>query len=166
MTASCYAGWTSMMRSSGLHKRQTSRNKSHRSFTGSTSRPARYGKRERSSVSKRPPVMSSATPRPAAGECCIPWPLKPAATQSPGYTDTPGFDGLLASSETVRQRMKMLPAVVPAGRMGTPDEVAKAVVFLASPYASYISGQNLTADGSLTSRFPLPLPGVPPNIAG
>ena len=39
------------------------------------------------------------------------------------------------------------------GRPGKPEEVAAAVVFLASPYASYISGQNLTADGSLTSRF-------------
>jgi len=55
---------------------------------------------------------------------------------------------------------------VPAGRPGDPAEIAAAVVFLASPYASYISGQNLTADGSLTSRFPLPLPGVAPSIAG
>jgi 3-oxoacyl-[acyl-carrier protein] reductase len=55
---------------------------------------------------------------------------------------------------------------VPAGRPGDPREIAAAVVFLASPYASYISGQNLTADGSLTSRFPLPLPGIAPNIAG
>src|SRR5258708_1626484 len=54
---------------------------------------------------------------------------------------------------------------VPAGRPGDPAEIANAVIFLASPYASYISGQNLTADGSLTSRFPLPLPGIAPNIA-
>jgi 3-oxoacyl-[acyl-carrier protein] reductase len=55
---------------------------------------------------------------------------------------------------------------VPAGRPGRPEEIANAVVFLASPYSSYVSGQNLTADGSLTSRFPLPLTNVPPNIAG
>jgi 3-oxoacyl-[acyl-carrier protein] reductase len=55
---------------------------------------------------------------------------------------------------------------IPAGRPGRPDEIAAAVVFLASPYASYVSGQNLTADGSLTSRFPLPLPNIPPYVAG
>jgi 3-oxoacyl-[acyl-carrier protein] reductase len=55
---------------------------------------------------------------------------------------------------------------VPVGRVGLPDEIASAVAFLASPSASYVGGQNLTVDGSLTSRFPLPLPDVPPNVAG
>ncbi|MGD9535677.1 MAG: SDR family NAD(P)-dependent oxidoreductase [Alphaproteobacteria bacterium] len=40
----------------------------------------------------------------------------------------------------------------PMGRMGTPDEVAKAVVFLASPAASFITGTNLIVDGALTQR--------------
>jgi 3-oxoacyl-[acyl-carrier protein] reductase len=55
---------------------------------------------------------------------------------------------------------------IPAARTGQPEEIANAVVFLASPYSSYISGQNLTADGSLTSRFPLPVPNAPVNVAG
>jgi NAD(P)-dependent dehydrogenase (short-subunit alcohol dehydrogenase family) len=40
----------------------------------------------------------------------------------------------------------------PMGRMGTPEEVASAVVFLASPRASFISGTNLIIDGALTQR--------------
>jgi len=40
----------------------------------------------------------------------------------------------------------------PTGRLGTPDEVANAVVFLASPVASYISGTNLVVDGAVTTR--------------
>jgi NAD(P)-dependent dehydrogenase (short-subunit alcohol dehydrogenase family) len=40
----------------------------------------------------------------------------------------------------------------PMGRMGTPEEVANAVVFLASPRASFITGTNLVIDGALTQR--------------
>jgi 3-oxoacyl-[acyl-carrier protein] reductase len=40
----------------------------------------------------------------------------------------------------------------PMGRMGTPEEVANAVVFLASPAASFISGTNVIVDGAMTQR--------------
>ena len=40
----------------------------------------------------------------------------------------------------------------PMGRLGTPEEVANAVVFLASPRASFITGTNLICDGGLTQR--------------
>jgi NAD(P)-dependent dehydrogenase (short-subunit alcohol dehydrogenase family) len=66
---------------------------------------------------------------------------------SPGFTDTPGLDNLLASSEVGPQRWKTISSTVPLGRFGTPDEVAKAVVFLASDDSSYITGTELFVDG-------------------
>jgi NAD(P)-dependent dehydrogenase (short-subunit alcohol dehydrogenase family) len=66
---------------------------------------------------------------------------------SPGVTDTPGLENLLASTEAGKQRLKMLSSTVPLGRMGTPDEIAKAVVFLASDDSSYITGTELFVDG-------------------
>jgi NAD(P)-dependent dehydrogenase (short-subunit alcohol dehydrogenase family) len=66
---------------------------------------------------------------------------------SPGSIDTPGLSGLLASSETGQQRLKMISDSVPLGRLGTPDEIAKAVVFLASDDSSYITGTELFVDG-------------------
>ncbi|HTG53145.1 MAG TPA: glucose 1-dehydrogenase [Candidatus Tectomicrobia bacterium] len=66
---------------------------------------------------------------------------------SPGPIDTPGLRELLASSEVGKQRKEMISTGVPVGRLGTPDEIAKAVVFLASDDASYITGIELFVDG-------------------
>jgi len=52
-------------------------------------------------------------------------------------------------SETGQQRKKMLSNSVPLGRLGTSDEIAKAVVFLASDDRSDISGTELFVDGSM-----------------
>jgi NAD(P)-dependent dehydrogenase (short-subunit alcohol dehydrogenase family) len=68
---------------------------------------------------------------------------------SPGSTDTPGLNDLLACSEAGPQRLKMISNSVPLGRFGTPDEIAKAVVFLASNDSSYITGTELFVDGGL-----------------
>jgi NAD(P)-dependent dehydrogenase (short-subunit alcohol dehydrogenase family) len=66
---------------------------------------------------------------------------------SPGSIDTPGLSGLLASSDTGQQRLKMISSAVPLGRLGTPDEIAKAVMFLASDDSSYVTGTELFVDG-------------------
>ena len=66
---------------------------------------------------------------------------------SPGSVDTPGFSDLIASSETGQQRLKMLTTIVPMGRLGKPEEIARAVVFLASDDASFITGAELFVDG-------------------
>jgi NAD(P)-dependent dehydrogenase (short-subunit alcohol dehydrogenase family) len=68
---------------------------------------------------------------------------------SPGPIDTPGLNNLVASTGAGEQRLKTLSSVVPLGRLGTPDEIAKAVVFLASDDSSYITGVELFVDGGL-----------------
>jgi NAD(P)-dependent dehydrogenase (short-subunit alcohol dehydrogenase family) len=66
---------------------------------------------------------------------------------SPGPIDTPALQDLYSSSDTGRQRMANIGNLVPMGRLGTADEIAKAVVFLASDDSSYITGIELFVDG-------------------
>jgi len=66
---------------------------------------------------------------------------------SPGSIDTPGLNELLGSSEVGQQRLKMISNAVPLGRLGKPEEIAKAVTFLASDDSSYITGAELFVDG-------------------
>ena len=66
---------------------------------------------------------------------------------SPGSIETPGLSDLLASAPADEERLKMISNSVPLGRLGTSDEIAKAVVFLASDDSSYVTGTELFVDG-------------------
>jgi NAD(P)-dependent dehydrogenase (short-subunit alcohol dehydrogenase family) len=68
---------------------------------------------------------------------------------SPGPIDTPAFNGLARTREEVTQIKTNLASKVPLGRMGMPDEVAKAVLFLASDDSSFITGIELFVDGGM-----------------
>jgi NAD(P)-dependent dehydrogenase (short-subunit alcohol dehydrogenase family) len=68
---------------------------------------------------------------------------------SPGPIDTPGMNGLAQSAEQLEQIKAGMAAGVPLGRLGTSDEIAKAVVFLASDDSSYVSGIELFVDGGM-----------------
>jgi NAD(P)-dependent dehydrogenase (short-subunit alcohol dehydrogenase family) len=66
---------------------------------------------------------------------------------APGPTDT----GMLNRFTGTAERKAALASGVPLGRVGEPAEIARAVVFLASDKASFITGQILTADGGKTA---------------
>lgn len=68
---------------------------------------------------------------------------------SPGMTDTEGLRGLLGSSEAGIKRREQSSSLIPMGRMGKPEEVADAAVFLASAESSYITGSELFVDGGI-----------------
>ncbi|HEY8998442.1 MAG TPA: glucose 1-dehydrogenase [Edaphobacter sp.] len=68
---------------------------------------------------------------------------------SPGPIDTPGVDGLLQDAEQAKQFKANLASQVPLGRIGDADEIAKAVVFLASDDSSFVAGVELFVDGGM-----------------
>ena len=68
---------------------------------------------------------------------------------SPGLIPTPGYDFFGLSEEQLKEFVKSQANNIPLGRVGTPDEIAKAVVFLASDDSSFVNGIELFVDGGM-----------------
>lgn len=69
-------------------------------------------------------------------------------TVAPGATRTPGADWESMSEEEAKQTISL----VPWGRIGLPEDIANAVIFLSSPQSDYITGQIIVVDGGWTLR--------------
>ena len=68
--------------------------------------------------------------------------------ESPGATRTPGLVELAGDDKEQQQGLiDYLASRIPLGRVGEPDEIAKATLFLASDDASFVNGAELFADG-------------------
>ena len=67
---------------------------------------------------------------------------------SPGIVPTPAYK-VIGSDEQVQEFVDNEARVIPLGRVGTPDEIAKAVVFLACDDSSFVNGSELFVDGGM-----------------
>jgi 2-hydroxycyclohexanecarboxyl-CoA dehydrogenase len=68
----------------------------------------------------------------------------------PGPTPTPLVEEMMEEGEFARKVLSSIDKIVPLKRMGTPEDIAHAVVFLASDEASFITGQVLSVSGGLS----------------
>ena len=68
---------------------------------------------------------------------------------SPGPIETPGLDNVASLTGQAEQFKAQMVSTVPMGRLGDADEIAKAVVFLASDDSSYVTGIELFVDGGM-----------------
>jgi NAD(P)-dependent dehydrogenase (short-subunit alcohol dehydrogenase family) len=71
-------------------------------------------------------------------------------TLSPGAIDTPIIDGQFRTREEADSARAFFAGITPLGRVGRPEEMAAAILFLASDDSSYSTGIDLVADGGIT----------------
>jgi NAD(P)-dependent dehydrogenase (short-subunit alcohol dehydrogenase family) len=74
-------------------------------------------------------------------------------TVSPGFVATPLLDRWLATEPDPQASLVRVLGFHPLGRIGMPQDIGNLVVFLASGFASFIDGTNITIDGGLTARL-------------
>jgi NAD(P)-dependent dehydrogenase (short-subunit alcohol dehydrogenase family) len=68
---------------------------------------------------------------------------------APGSTSTPGWHGLAASEEADKEMIRFVEAATPLGRLGAPEEIAAAALFLASDDSSFVNGVEFFVDGGM-----------------
>ena len=68
-------------------------------------------------------------------------------TVIPGPTQTPGVEGLAPTPDDTKALLDTLASTVPMGRMGQPEEIANAALFLASDQSSFMTGAEIFVDG-------------------
>ncbi|HEY0918312.1 SDR family NAD(P)-dependent oxidoreductase, partial [Devosia sp.] len=76
---------------------------------------------------------------------------------APGMIRTPLTKSIYENDEVTRRRIEL----VPLGRIGTPEDIAAVVSFLAGPDSAYVTGQVLLADGGITDAMLGLIPGLP-----
>jgi len=79
---------------------------------------------------------------------------------SPGVVITPA-----TANRMTPDHLQELAGGTPLGRPGAPDDIARAVLYFASPMSDYVTGQMLLVDGGVAAKFPFRAPGAPPSMA-
>ncbi len=99
-------------------------------------------------LAERPPMPAArarSLPSPRTRRACWGRKASPSTPSLPGMIDTPFAAGPL-SDASIKQRIE---AMTSFNRLGTPEEIAAAIVWLLSPEASYVHGATLVADGGM-----------------
>jgi NAD(P)-dependent dehydrogenase (short-subunit alcohol dehydrogenase family) len=76
----------------------------------------------------------------------------PGGVRTPIWENADWWDGFVRQVGSEEEAWKKLEAAAPLGRMGQPDEIAEAILYLASDASRYVTGSELVIDGGYTAR--------------